>query len=125
MTLPSDDRVAPSRFDRFADKINAFTARSWFFAGCMALVVLWVPSYWLIKDVNTWQLLLNTPTTAITFLLVALAANSNARSQRATHTRDNAIAQGVADLLDETDRGDAAELRESIGIEDRQSSSEA
>lgn len=121
--LPSDDRQPLTWFDRFADKVNAFTAKSWFFAGCLLLVLLWLPSYFLFSDKNAWQLALNSPTTAITFLLVALAANSNARDRQAMHTRDNALARGVADLLDDADQGDARELREAVGLEERQSSS--
>ncbi len=56
------------------------------------LVLVWTPSYFLIRDVNTWQLVINTITTIITFLMVALLQNSQTvptkpSSTSSTHSR--------------------------------------
>ena len=62
----------------------------------------------------------------ITFLLVALLQNTQARDTRAIHRKLNAIADGLADLMeahqdyDDTLRADIAELREAVGIEHRE-----
>jgi low affinity Fe/Cu permease len=45
---------------------------------------LWAPSLFLLGDIDTWQLIINTPTTIITFLLVALLANTQKRADQAT-----------------------------------------
>jgi low affinity Fe/Cu permease len=112
-------------FDRFAGWVATQVARAPFFAFCVLLIVAWAPSYPLFGDVNAWQITLNSPTTAITFLLVALLENTTSRADRASQSKLNAIADGMADLLEELadDRPalaeDARELREAVGLEDR------
>jgi low affinity Fe/Cu permease len=120
--LPSHADDDLSLFDRFADRVNSFSSRAWFFAACTLLVIIWVPSFLFVGSIDTWQLLINTPTTVITFLLVALQQNANSRSDSAMHQKLNAIASGVADLLDDGDVADAMELREAVGLEQRESS---
>jgi low affinity Fe/Cu permease len=50
-------------------------ARAWFFCLCCLLILVWAPSLPLFGSVDTWQLIINTVTTIITFLLVALLHN--------------------------------------------------
>lgn len=121
-------------FDRFAGKASVVVSRAPFFSFCILLVVAW-----LIEGVvrsasggsfldDTYQLQINTTTTIITFLLVALLQNSQARSEQAIHHKLNAIADGLADLMDhlaeragdEDLRRDIEELKESIGLEQRE-----
>jgi len=115
-------------FDRFATATAGFVSRAWFFALCVLLVVLWLPSYFAFRDVDTWQLIINTLTTIITFILVALLQNTQRRADIAIQQKLNAIADGLADLMDEltTDHGDlrtdSAELRAAVGLETRISS---
>lgn len=120
MTMPSQNRERPSLFDRFADTVAAFTSRAWFFAACMLLVALWLPSYWLAGSLDTWQLLINTPTTIVTFLLVALQANAQKRADDAAQQKLNAIAAYLADgaqaSYDEL-QANADELRAAVGLE--------
>ena len=114
-------------FDRFADSISNFTARYWFFFCCLLLVIIWAPSYFLVGDLDTWQLLINTPTTVVTFLLVALIQNTQTRSDKSLQGKGNALACGVLKLLDALGHEgspEAEELRASIGLEVRTSSTE-
>ena len=90
MTLPSRGQGRPTWFDRFADAVNSFTSRAWFFAACVVLVALWLPSYFAAGNVENWQLLINTPTTVVTFLLVALQQNAQKRSDDAVQQKLNA-----------------------------------
>jgi low affinity Fe/Cu permease len=77
----------------------------------------------------TYQLENNTTTTIITFLMVALLQNSQTRENQATQHKLNAIADGVADLMEHlSDRHedrdlkrDVEELREAVGLEPRES----
>jgi len=116
----------PNRFDRFATAVAGWVARGWFFAACVALVVAWGPTILLVRDIDTWQLLINTPTTIITFLLVALIQNTQARDSRAVHRKLNAIADAVADLMESTPDStgelvrDVDELRAAVGLESRE-----
>ena len=66
----------------------------------MLLVVVWLPSYFVLGNLNTWQLVINTATTIVTFLLVALLQNSQRRSGEAVHQKLDAIADGLANLMD-------------------------
>jgi len=125
--MPSAVSPNQSFFDRFASKANAFTARATFFSACLALVLLWIPTYFLVTDVDTWQLIINTTTTIITFLLVALIQNAQMRADAAAQRKLNAIAAGLADLMaalatEHPDlRLDIYELREAVGLEERES----
>jgi hypothetical protein len=91
------------------------------------LVVLWAPSYLLLQSVDTWQLIINTVTTIVTFLLVALLQNTQKRSDDAVQHKLNALAEGLANLMyriAEDKPGlhhDHLELRKAVGLEDRES----
>jgi low affinity Fe/Cu permease len=71
-------------FDRFAAVVAHNVARAWFFSACVLLVILWAPSIFAIGDVDTWQLIINTATTIVTFLLVALFQNTQERFEQGT-----------------------------------------
>jgi low affinity Fe/Cu permease len=127
--MPSDVTPDLSFFDRFATRAARFVSRAWFFAACVLLVLIWAPSILLIRDLNTWQLIINTATTIITFLLVALLQNTQTRNDAATQDKLNAVAAAMATLMAHTaDIHDRAglhhavtELRDAVGIEDEES----
>ena len=110
-------------FDRFAEAASEFASHAVFFLGCVLLVVVWAPSYFIFRDLNTWQLIINTATTIVTFLLVALLQNSQRRSDEAVHKKLDALADGLADLMehvsseDDELRRDMADLRDTVGVE--------
>ena len=124
---PSQVHGELSLFDRFADVASTFVSRAPFFAFCVLLVVVWLPSYFVIRDLNTWQLIINTITTIVTFLLVALLQNTQTRSDLAIQQKLNAIADALADVMDAqsgSDRdlsADIKELRSAVGLEQRES----
>jgi len=125
--MPSDVTSAVGLFDRFAAGASRFFSRPWFFAMCLLLVLLWVPSLLAIGDVNTWQLIINTATTIVTFLMVALLQNSQTRADAAVQDKLNAIADGLADLMAANTQTspqlqqDLVELRAAVGLENRES----
>lgn len=122
MTMPTQTSGGPSFFDRFASTIDQFASRAWFFLCCVLLVVIWLPTFLVVKDIDTWQLLINTPTTVITFLLVALQTNTNKRANAAVQIKLNAVADGLADLMEDLDVTDhARDLREAVGLEEKES----
>ncbi len=123
-------------FDRFAGRASQIVSRAPFFAFCVLLVIAWLiegaihmvasgPSAFLN---DSYQLQINTTTTIITFLLVALLQNSQTRSDRALHHKLNALADGLADMMghlaeradDEDLRRDIRELRAAVGLEKRE-----
>jgi low affinity Fe/Cu permease len=115
-------------FDRFAGHASKIASRAPFFAACVLLILVWAPTIAFLKF-DTWQLLINTATTIVTFLLVALLQNSQTRNDQATQHKLNAIADGLADLMerfaDQTDdnslRDEIDELKSAVGLEDRES----
>lgn len=123
-TLPSEITEELGAFDRFADAASRLVSRAPFFAACVLLVAIWAPSYFVFHDVDTWQLIINTATTIVTFLLVALLQNSQHRSDQATQHKLNAIADALGDLMSGEDgmEQDVAELRAAVGLEERESS---
>lgn len=124
--MPSDVTGEPGFFDRFATHASRFFSRASFFAFCVLLVVVWAPSYFLLGNVDTWQLIINTATTIITFLMVALLQNSETRSDEALQDKLNAIAQALSRMMEEHPSRalDEAitELRDAVGLEDRERS---
>lgn len=121
--LPSEVGHELSFFDRFATWASNFVSRALFFVACVLIVVLWLPSYFLVQTIDTWQLIINTLTTIVTFLLVALLQNTQNRADQATQHKLNAIAKAVADVMEENEHLDAAreELRAAVGLERRES----
>lgn len=122
--MPSDADQRPGLFDRMASAVSRVTARAWFFAACLALVVIWLPSYFLVGSVDTWQLLINTATTIVTFLMVALLQNTDARADQAVQHKLNATAKAqllVLTTLGHGDTDEAGELRAAVGIERNES----
>jgi low affinity Fe/Cu permease len=124
--MAENERQRASVFDRFAEAGSSFASRAVFFIACVALVVVWAPSYFAIRSLNTWQLIINTITTIVTFLLVALLQNSQRRSEQAMNQKLDALADGLADLMDRDAhrpggqrlQRDQRDLREAVGIED-------
>lgn len=82
---------------RFTQRCAEFVSKAPFFTFCVALVVVWAPTFFFM-DFDTWQLLI-TPTTIITFLLVALLQNTQRRGEQAINKKLDAIADGMADLM--------------------------
>lgn len=126
MTMPTQEvQTGPSFFDRFAESVDNFASRAWFFLACVLLVVIWLPTFVFVPNIDTWQLLINTPTTVITFLLVALQTNTNKRADAALQVKLNAMADGLAYVLasdpDPECDDEAEELRQAVGLEEKES----
>ena len=92
-------------FTQFANMVSRLTGRAWTFMLCILFVLVWAATGPAFGFSDTWQLVINTSTTIITFLMVFLIQN--------TQNRDNAALQAK---LDELIRISAAENRY-IGIE--------
>ena len=132
--MPSDVTSRVGVFDRFAGLASHVASRATFFIFCVLLIVVWLPSFLLIGSVDTWQLIINTMTTIVTFLMVALLQNSQTRSDQAVQHKLNAIADGLSALMQHTARSDKSEarrltkkmqeLRDAVGLEERESTSE-
>jgi hypothetical protein len=118
--MPSGVSEWVGPFDRFA---------GW--SSKVLLVLVWAPTIFLLHSVDTWQLIINTVTTIVTFLMVALLQNSQTRSDLAVQHKLNAIADGLADLMAHIHsngegrdlKQDLVELRAAVGLETHESTS--
>lgn len=80
-----------TRFSRFAKKIATWSGRPIAFGLALLTIVAWVVTGPLFGFSDTWQLVINTGTTIITFLMVFLIQN--------TQNRDTAAIQIKLDEL--------------------------
>ena len=92
-------------FAKFANVTSRVTGSPQAFLVCVAAVLIWAASGPIFKFSETWQLVINTGTTIITFLMVFLIQNTQNRDGLAIQTK-----------LDELIRASDAE-DEFMGIE--------
>ena len=74
-------------FTRLAKKASTFTGRPACFALALGTIVVWAVTGPLFKFSDTWQLVINTGTTIITFLMVFLIQNTQNRDGMAIQTK--------------------------------------
>jgi low affinity Fe/Cu permease len=117
--MPTEVSSRVGFFDRFAGLASTVASRAPFFAFGILLVSMWLLQGAITVAVSghvssflndKYQLEINTTTTIITFLLVALLQNSQTRDDQATQHKL-------------TLRRDITELRAAVGLEDRESTS--
>lgn len=75
------------QFVKFATTTAKVTGRSWTFMACLAVVLIWAASGPLFGFSQTWQLIINTGTTIVTFLMVFLIQNTQNRDGEAIHAK--------------------------------------
>jgi len=96
-------------FRRAASKVSGAAGNSSTFLGALLIVLIWAATGPIFKFSNTWQLVINTGTTIITFLMVFLIQNTQNRDSKAMQLKlDELIRSGQArnsfiDLEDVTD----------------------
>lgn len=76
-----------SLFRKFASRTSKAAGSSWTFLSAVLLVVVWAFSGPVFKFSETWQLVINTGTTIITFLMVFLIQNTQNRDSAAIHLK--------------------------------------
>src|SRR6478735_9107051 len=84
-----DDR--PDVFTRFTTATARVLGHAWVFSAAVAVLVVWACTGPLLKFSDTWQLVINTSTTIITFLMVFLIQNTQNRDTAALHLKLNEI----------------------------------
>ena len=123
---PSELPHALPVFDRFAGRISTIAGRAPFFVACVLIVVLWLPTLFLVSA-DLAQLTIQTVTAVITFLLVALLQNTQARADAATQHKLNELSDALANLIatqadNAAMRNDIRELKAAVGLEERERS---
>jgi low affinity Fe/Cu permease len=94
--VPSPKAQARSdRFGRFAARTAHIVGSRWTFLAAIGVVVVWAVTGPLFHYSDTWQLVINTGTTIVTFLMVFLIQNTQNRDARAIHLKLNELIHGV------------------------------
>ncbi len=88
-------RHGATPFDRFARSISQFGGHSKAFAAAVALIALWLVSGPLFGFSNTWQLVINTATTIVTFLMVFVIQNTQNRDGGAIQIKLDELVRAV------------------------------
>jgi low affinity Fe/Cu permease len=105
-------------FGRVAHQTAAWTGRPEAFLAAVAVVVVWGVSGPLFGFSDTWQLVINTGTTIVTFLMVFLIQNSQNRDTVAIHLKLDEIVRSLKDAqnrfidLEELEDEELEEIRE-------------
>ena len=74
-------------FRTFARNASALTGTSWAFLAAFGVVLAWAITGPMFGFSDTWQLVINTGTTIVTFLMVFLIQNTQNRDTRAIHAK--------------------------------------
>jgi low affinity Fe/Cu permease len=94
-------------FRVIANRISIWTGTASVFLGAIAIVVIWAFTGPLFHYSDTWQLVINTGTTIITFLMVFLIQNTQNRDGKAVQLK-----------LDELIRATKGARTQYVGLED-------
>ena len=78
-------------FERFANRMTLFTGSSAAFIGAVIIIVLWALTGPLFGYSETWQLVINTGTTIITFLMVFLIQKTQNKESKAIQLKLNEL----------------------------------
>src|SRR5688500_13465453 len=91
-------------FHKLAHQTSRAVASSWSFVVALAIVVAWAVTGPLFHFSDTWQLVINTGTTIVTFLMVFLIQNTQNRDGRAIQLKLDellrAVQQARTELVD-------------------------
>ena len=78
-----------------AHRISLAVGSPWAFMIALAAVIAWAITGPLFKFSDTWQLVINTATTIITFLMVFIIQNTQNRDTKAIHLKLDELLRGV------------------------------
>jgi low affinity Fe/Cu permease len=79
--------VASDAFRIFAKHASLVLGSAWAFVSAALIIVIWGVTGPTFEYSNTWQLIINTGTTIVTFLMVFLIQNTQNRDAKAAHLK--------------------------------------
>jgi low affinity Fe/Cu permease len=104
------------RFRHFAARVSIVVGAPGSFAVALAVLVLWALAGPFCHFSDTWQLVINTGTTIVTFLIVFLIQNTQNRESKAVHLKLDELIRSIDNArnalidLDELDDRELAQL---------------
>lgn len=82
-------------FMKLAKKASSAVGSPWAFIAAASAVLLWVLCGPIFKFSDTWQLVINTSTTIITFLMVFLIQNTQNQDSKAIHLKLDELIRSI------------------------------
>jgi low affinity Fe/Cu permease len=82
-------------FRIFARRSSMVLGSAWAFASAILIIVIWALTGPAFHYSNTWQLIINTGTTIVTFLMVFLIQNTQNRDAKAAHLKLDEIIRAL------------------------------
>jgi low affinity Fe/Cu permease len=87
--------VASDAFRMFARRSSTVLGSAWAFASAILIIVFWGLTGPAFHYSDTWQLIINTGTTIVTFLMVFLIQNTQNRDAKAVHLKLDEIIRAL------------------------------
>jgi low affinity Fe/Cu permease len=88
-------RTTNDRFGRFAASASSWLGSKWAFVGAGFIILAWIFTGPIFHYSDTWQLIINTGTTIVTFLMVFLIQNTQNRDARAINLKLNELIRAM------------------------------
>ena len=101
--------------ERMSHLVTAWSGSSWAFAAAALVIVAWLVTGPFFHFSDTWQLVINTGTTIVTFLMVFLIQRSQTKESLAVQLKLNEIVaalEGASNRLIDVENLDEDELRQ-------------
>ncbi len=89
------------RFNRVADVLTASLGSPFALAVAAGVIVSWAVTGPLFRFSDTWQLVINTGTTIVTFLMVFVIQNSQNRDSKALHLKLDEVIRALDEARDD------------------------
>ena len=93
--------VVSDAFRVFARRSSAILGSAWAFTGAVLVIVVWLITGPTFHFSDTWQLIINTATTVITFLMVFLIQNTQNRDAKAVHLKLDELIRAIKNARNE------------------------
>jgi len=87
--------VVQDAFRVFARNSSIILGSAWAFAIAVVVIIIWAVTGPTFHFSNTWQLIINTGTTIVTFLMVFLIQNTQNRDAKAVHLKLDEIIRAI------------------------------
>ncbi len=78
-------------FTRFTTRVAKVLGHAWVFSAAVIILIVWAFTGPLLGFSDTWQLVINTGTTIVTFLMVFIIQNTQNRDSAALHVKLDAV----------------------------------
>ena len=93
--MPRNRNIVSEFLEKFSHQATKATGTSVAFVVALLIIVVWAITGPLFKYSDTWQLVINTGTTIVTFLMVFLIQNTQNRDAKAIHLKLDELIKGV------------------------------